>query len=79
MACEVTDANGGFVFLNENEFATGRKRPRGPNVKSSSQNSQPSEIQSSAPAAALCIPIEDQALNYYSRNYVETSQALSGM
>lgn len=35
--CLVSEHTGGFVFLNENEYAIGkRKRPRGPNVKSTS-------------------------------------------
>lgn len=92
-----------FLFLNENEYAVGRrKRPRGPNIKTTStagdslQTTASSHNTSTAGSLnealvvqkeqveplgyalgpALNIPLDDQALVYYSRYYVESTDIL---
>ncbi|KAF2760371.1 hypothetical protein EJ05DRAFT_498328 [Pseudovirgaria hyperparasitica] len=97
-----------FLFLNENEYAVGRrKRPRGPNVKGSSivekqveqQVEQPNlgkdlvifETSSTTPVdsvvmdldnysilPALNVPLEDQAIAYFSRHH-ETPHGMPEM
>jgi hypothetical protein len=89
--------------LSENEYAVGRrKRPRGPNLKTTlvtRENHQvatpskpkslsrspddalpieipPAEPQSFFISPALDIPLDDQALTYYSRYYVEVPHGL---
>ncbi|KAE8448474.1 hypothetical protein EG329_009355 [Mollisiaceae sp. DMI_Dod_QoI] len=109
LVCQGVEEDGGFVFLNENEYAVGRrKRPRGPNVNSGSTSRdrsaagagnqkpeshglfrsphdallarvRPREPQSFHVAPALSLPMDDQALSYYSRNYIEAPHALSGI
>ncbi|KLJ12977.1 hypothetical protein EMPG_12076 [Blastomyces silverae] len=99
--------DGNFIFLNENEFAVGRrKRPRGPNLSArvgsrtegDGQSSSPSEKTADSPSVSsetagqalqrrhpeprssvsrtLEIPIAEQALNYYYRNYLEMEHLL---
>ncbi|KAF8847300.1 hypothetical protein BDZ45DRAFT_709729 [Acephala macrosclerotiorum] len=93
LVCHRVEGTGGFVFLDENKNAVGRlKRPRGPNVNAgtitqiesilelphaASKGSAP-EPQSSVPPA-LGMPLDEQALTYYSRHYVEAPRALSGI
>lgn len=87
-----------FLFLNENEFAVGRKkRPRGPNVKATTSSTSNSLVVPSNPVVTHTRPYEDatsinipsvdvssfailpglnialdeQALTYYTRFYVE--------
>lgn len=81
--------------MDENKYAVGRlKRPRGPNVNAATitqtgsipkpeppdaaLKAPASEPQSSVPPA-LEMPVDEQALTYYSRHYVEAPQALSGI
>ncbi|KAK2799372.1 hypothetical protein FQN50_008478 [Emmonsiellopsis sp. PD_5] len=101
LECENDEGTEKFIFLNENEFAVGRrKRPRGPNVNSSSQAHQPKNTSpkpttpgetesASIPSVdsliggppyiepgrlilpALSIPLDEQALNYYARCFLE--------
>ena len=92
-----------MIFLNENEYAVGRrKRPRGPNLQTTlvtRDNAQkamsskpeilsrspddalpidipPAEPQSFFILPALDIPLDDQALTYYSRCYLEVPHGL---
>ena len=77
-----------MIFLNENEYAVGRrKRPRGPNLRKfenlyrSADDALPIEIppvelQSFYILPALDIPLDDQALTYFSRYYVEVPHDL---
>ncbi|CZR54822.1 related to negative acting factor [Phialocephala subalpina] len=94
LVCHRVEETGGFVFLDENKYAVGRlKRPRGPNVNAgtatqiesvpghqhaTSQAPLP-EAQNFAILPLLGIPLDEQALTYYSRHYVEAPEALSGI
>lgn len=103
LICHGIEEDRNFIFLSENEYAVGRrKRPRGPNVKTtlvtrdnpqiatsgkpknlsrSLDGALPIEISPAEPQSffilpALDIPLDDQALTYYSRYYVEVQHGL---
>ncbi|KAK2792787.1 hypothetical protein FQN52_002850 [Onygenales sp. PD_12] len=100
LACENDESTEKFIFLNENEFAIGRrKRPRGPNVNSSRSRqpkstspkpTTPGETESASISSvgslivgppymepgslilpALSISLDEQAVNYYARCFLE--------
>ena len=106
LMCHGVEEGDNFIFLDENEYAVGRrKRPRGPNLKTnlisqnilrlSTSNSAKSlsrsidgglsiaisltEPQYPLKIPALDIHLDDQALSYYLRSYVEVPRGLPEM
>lgn len=82
MVCRGVEEENSFIFLNENEYAVGRRRPRGPNVNMaptttpSKPKPRVDKQQSPSIAPALHVSLDDQALSYYSTYWIESPQDL---